>query len=80
MEWIRIEDREPTEEQFGQEFLCCIKIPSGVRYAIVEWFCPFLEGEDHSSSNLKSEFLLDWEPYSEEVIAWKEFDKYDMLS
>jgi hypothetical protein len=80
MGWIRIEDREPTEEQFGEEFLCCIKTPSGVRYAIVEWFNPFLEGEGHSSSNLKSEFLIEGHAYTEEVIAWKEFKRYDNLS
>lgn len=81
IDWIDIKERTPTEEQFGEDFLCCVKTRSGTRYCVTEWFNPFLDGEEieYGRKDMFPEFLLEGNENKEEVIAWSPFNRYNNL-
>ena len=78
LKWISMEDATPTEEQFGEQFICCVKTATGTRYCMTEWFNPFLEGEEIVyDKEIGPEFLFERQSFKEEVIAWAPFNRYD---
>ena len=77
LKWISCIDELPTNDEFGNQFLCCIETPTDNDYEVAEWFNPVNDGGNNShEAPTEPEFLISGKPYRREVIAWARFNEH----